>query len=134
MSRAKAVVVDAWSFGPVPAWNSANSSGDTAGIAGASWRRIGSGPFNSRRRAVRYWNSCELLPGCRYGGNSARSSSRRSRCRRSRNARSSVVVIFLTWCVALRASTELPSVQPLIVFVRITVGLPSCRTARSYAA
>jgi len=34
------------------------------------------------------------------------------------------VVIFLIWWVALRPSTSGPSVQPLIVLARITVGAP----------
>ena len=43
-------------------------------------------------------------------------------------------VIFLIWCVALRASKPVPSVQPFTVLARITVGEPSCSTAALYAA
>ena len=39
------------------------------------------------------------------------------------------LVIFLIWWVALRASISGPSVQPLIVLARMTVGAPSCSTA-----
>src|SRR5438477_574495 len=45
-----------------------------------------------------------------------------SRNSRSRNVLSSSSVIFLIWCVALRASKSGPSVQPLIVLARMTVG------------
>ena len=37
---------------------------------------------------------------------------------------SSCSVIFLAWCVMLRPSTPVPSVQPLTVLARITVGRP----------
>ena len=44
-------------------------------------------------------------------------------------ARSWSVVIFLIWWVALRPSTSGPSVQPLIVLARMTVGAPGCSVA-----
>ncbi len=49
--------------------------------------------------------------------------------RRSRSARTCALVIFLIWCVALRASISGPSVQPLIVLARMTVGEPFCSVA-----
>ena len=38
-------------------------------------------------------------------------------------------VSFLIWWVALRPSTSAPSVQPLIVLARMTVGAPACSVA-----
>ena len=43
------------------------------------------------------------------------------------------MVSFFIWCVALRPS-KLSSVQPLIVWARITVGWPVCSRAASNAA
>ena len=57
-----------------------------------------------------------------------------SRCRRVRRLESCSWVSFLTWWVALRASVALPSVQPLIVCARMTVGLPVWVVAALYAA
>ena len=54
---------------------------------------------------------------------------RPARCSRSRRRRSWSVVIFLIWWVALRPSTSGPSVQPLIVLARMTVGAPGCSVA-----
>ena len=45
---------------------------------------------------------------------------------RSRKSFSSATVSFFIWCVALRASKSGPSVQPLIVWARMTVGWPVC--------
>ena len=54
----------------------------------------------------------------------------RRRGRGGRAARSSwALVIFLIWWVALRASISGPSVQPLIVLARMTVGRPACSVA-----
>ena len=53
---------------------------------------------------------------------------------RSLNSFSSATVSFFIWCVALRASKSLPSVQPLIVWVRMTVGWPTCSCADLNAA
>ena len=39
------------------------------------------------------------------------------------------VVIFLIWWVALRASSPSPSVQPLMVLAKITVGRSVASTA-----
>ena len=57
-----------------------------------------------------------------------------SRYSRSRKPSARRRVIFLIWCVALRASKSAPSVQPFTVLARITVGAPSCSTAVLYAA
>ena len=49
---------------------------------------------------------------------------------RSRNSLSSATVSFFIWWVALRASKSVPSVQPLMVCARITVGWPTCSRRR----
>ena len=92
--------------------------------------RSGTEPSSARRRAIMYSNSGESMPGWKYGGSpSSSSESGIGICKRSRNARSSLGVSFLIWCVALRDSMPAPSVQPFTVLARITVGLPSCSTA-----
>ena len=44
------------------------------------------------------------------------------------------MVSFFIWWVALRALEAPPSVQPLMVLARITVGWPMCSVAALYAA
>jgi hypothetical protein len=136
-SRANAVVVLACTLSPVPA----NTSANGPAFAGACSRtgaanifffttRSGTDPPSARRLAIMYSNSGESVPGCQNGGSpSATSESGIGSCRRSRNAVSSADVSFLIWCVALRDSMPAPSVHPLTVLARITVGLPSCSTA-----
>ena len=41
---------------------------------------------------------------------------------------------FFTWWLALRPSVEVPSVHPLMVCARMTVGSPRCSVADLYAA
>src|SRR6266487_1999449 len=53
---------------------------------------------------------------------------------RSLNSLSSATVSFFIWWVALRASKSLPSVQPLMVCARMTVGWPVCARAAVPAA
>ena len=53
---------------------------------------------------------------------------------RSLNSLSSATVSFFIWWVALRASKSLPSVQPLMVCARMTVGWPVCSRAALNAA
>ena len=53
---------------------------------------------------------------------------------RSLNSFSSATVSFFIWWVALRASKSGPSVQPLMVWARITVGWPTCSVAALNAA
>ena len=97
--------------------------------------RSGTEPSSAARRAIMYSNSGESVPGCQNGGSpSATSESGIGICNVSRNAFSSSGVSFLIWWVALREAIPAPSVQPLIVFARMTVGLPSCSTAILYAA
>ena len=77
-----------------------------------------------------YWYSMESGAGTKYGGSSAWiESSGISSCRyrRSRSATSWAFVIFLIWCVELRPSKPSPSVQPLTVLARMTVGAPEPR-------
>jgi hypothetical protein len=84
-----------------------------------------------------YWNSPDFAPGWKYGGrygSASRVASEMSRYSRSRNAFRSSRVSFFIWCVALRPSKLEPSVQPLMVFARMTVGCPVCSVAALYAA
>ena len=89
--------------------------------------RFGIEPSSALRRSIMYWYSIESWLGRKYGGSSASiADSGISSCRysRSRRATSCSLVIFLIWCVELRPSKPGPSVQPLIVLARITVGRP----------
>ncbi len=52
----------------------------------------------------------------------------------SRNAFRSSSVSFFIWCVELHASKCEPSVHPLMVLAKMTVGWPLTRVAASYAA
>jgi hypothetical protein len=57
-----------------------------------------------------------------------------SRNSRSRNVFNASEDSFFIWCTALRASKSGPSVQPLIVWARITVGAPCDSVAALNAA
>ena len=82
-----------------------------------------------------YAISSESAPGWKYGGRSPSSAlSGISRYSRSRSSLSSGLVSFFIWWVALRPSKSLPSVQPLMVCARITVGCPTCLVAEWKAA
>jgi hypothetical protein len=82
-----------------------------------------------------YSYSGDSEPGWKYGAiPSSSAASGISMYKRSRSFFSWSGVIFLIWCVALRASKSLPSVHPLIVLARMTVGVPSCSIAVLYAA
>ena len=125
---------------PEPASNSANAagSGRSSGLR-VRTRRWGSGPSSARRRSIMYWNSTESSFGRKYGGSSPSSMDSgisSSRWSRARISSSWSFVSFLIWWVALRPSTPDPSVHPLIVLQRMTVGLPEPRfsTAARYAA
>ena len=117
---------------PEPAANSSNTlaSGRSAGAGRTT--RTGSGP--SRTRAA----GAQVLHGV---GALGRSDVGRVTLERrvgdvvgqveavAQASRSCALVIFLIWWVALRASISGPSVQPLIVLARMTVGAPRCSVA-----
>ncbi|MEY4009924.1 MAG: hypothetical protein RLZZ93_616 [Actinomycetota bacterium] len=137
--RVKAMVV-LTACVPEPASNSANTagSGSSSGLR-VRTSRCGSGPSSARLRSIMYWYSTESAAGLKYGGSSPSSMDSgisSSRCRRARISISCSFVSFLIWCVALRPSTPEPSVQPLMVLQRMTVGRPEPRfsTAARYAA
>ena len=131
-SRVNAVVVDAACV-PDPAVISSYTVGlgRRSGRRVATWRD-GRGPSSARRRPSRYSVTGESSGGRTYGGTSpsnAESGSTSVRCSRSRSSISWAAVIFLIWWVELRPSKPEPSVQPLTVFARMTVGTPSVSTA-----
>ncbi len=91
-------------------------------------RGCGSGPPSACRRSIRYWYSAESPRRAEVGRvarrRATRRGSRRAGAAGRAGSRSCSLVIFLIWCVALRPSTSGPSVQPLTVLARITVGAP----------
>ena len=90
--------------------------------------RLGSEPSRARRRSIMYWYSSESSAGRKYGGHVAVERRRRGSRRAGTAGRAAPaagrLVIFLIWWVALRPSTPGPSVQPLTVLARMTVGAP----------
>ena len=116
-----------------PDANSASTAASGLGRGCDRTTRRGSGPPSSLRRSCRYCTSSESGPGWKYGASLSWASGIGS-SRRSRKTLSSISVSFFAWWVMLRASTPAPSVQPLTVLARITVGAPTYSVAALYAA
>ena len=124
-SRTKAIVV-ATSCLPEPRRTTSYTGSPGSTSAFAALRRSGTEPPSACRRSAGSAATSESGPGWKYGGSLASIwSSGIGICSRSRKAtlRSSRVSFFIWW-VALRPSKWLPSVQPLMVLARITVGWP----------
>ena len=120
-SLAKTIVV--LTAAAEPAANSASASGPGRAAACDRTTRLGREPPSARRRSSRYWISGESGPGWKYGASLSFASGIGS-SRRSRKTASSASESFFAWWVMLRPSTPGPSVQPLIVLARMTVGAP----------
>ena len=128
--RVKAIVVDAGLLARAAGELGERLVGAAARAGGVSrTTRLGSEPSSAWRRSIMYWYSARVRrPAGSTAGSSSSSSARRGSRREveavAERARAASLVIFLIWWVALRPSTSGPSVQPLTVLARITVGAP----------